>query len=136
MIVTPVTSQSVDPGNASPHLEYDFHVFSDKPLKVIAYLSPGINFTASEGLKFGISIDDGPVEIINMHTDNSLEYWKTSVADNIVRFTSTQKIASPGLHTLKYWMVDPGIVLQKLVIDTGGLKESYLGPPESTYIKN
>jgi Gylcosyl hydrolase family 115 C-terminal domain len=28
-------------------------------------------------------------------------------------------------------MVSPGVVLQKLAIDFGGLKPSYLGPPET-----
>ena len=37
--------------------------------------------------------------------------------------------ASPdaGLHTLKIWLVDPGVVLQKIVIDAGGVS-CYLGP--------
>jgi hypothetical protein len=36
---------------------------------------------------------------------------------------------------LNFWLVDPGVVLQKIVVDAGGQKPSYLGPPESYYYK-
>jgi hypothetical protein len=31
-------------------------------------------------------------------------------------------------------MIDSGVVLQKIVADLGGLKPSYLGPPQTKYI--
>jgi hypothetical protein len=31
--------------------------------------------------------------------------------------------------------VNPGIVLQKIVLDMGGVKPSFLGPPETAKIK-
>jgi hypothetical protein len=30
-------------------------------------------------------------------------------------------------------MIDPGVVLQKIVVDAGGLKPSYLGPEETKF---
>jgi glycosyl hydrolase family 115 len=55
------------------------------------------------------------------------------VSNNIIIKTSTHKISKPGKHTVKYWMVSPAVVLQKLVVDLGGLKPSYLGPPETIH---
>lgn len=55
--------------------------------------------------------------------------------DHIKKKQSRHTISQAGSHTLKVWMVDPGVVFQKFVIDSGGLKPSYLGPPESAYRK-
>ncbi len=53
------------------------------------------------------------------------------VADNIRISMSRHRLSRPGAHVLKYWLVDPAGVLQKIVVDAGGAKPSYLGPPES-----
>jgi hypothetical protein len=51
--------------------------------------------------------------------------------DNARHTHSVHTLAGSGYHTLKFWMVDPGVVLQKLVVNEGGVRPSYLGPPES-----
>ena len=66
-----------------------------------------------------------------MQANKTYKDWKKFVSNNITIEISKHIIKEPGIHILKFWMVDPGIVLQKLVVDTGGLKPSYLGPPES-----
>lgn len=32
--------------------------------------------------------------------------------------------------------MDPGLVIDKIIFDMGGVKDSYLGPPESVYDGN
>jgi hypothetical protein len=39
-------------------------------------------------------------------------------------------ISKAGYHTLKIWMVDPGVVLEKSW-SIAGCQPGYLGPPES-----
>jgi len=52
--------------------------------------------------------------------------------DSVSTVKLTHTVEGVGYHTLKFWMVDPGVVLQKVVVDLGGVKPSYLGPlPES-----
>ena len=42
---------------------------------------------------------------------------------------TTLHIGKPGRHTLKILCGDAGTVLQKIVLDFGGMQRSYQGPP-------
>lgn len=135
--VEPANAEPQVPGDHSPQVSYEFTTFEEKELKVYTYLSPTLNYKKKEGLKYAIAIDDEVPQIINMHegeTQPDWEYpawWNNSVTDHIKQKESIHGPVEPGVHTLKVWMIDPGLVFQKFVIDAGGLELSYLGPPES-----
>lgn len=129
--VAPVTTRSRQPGGNSPHLEYQVNLTDTGRMKVEAYISPTLDFRNAGGLHYSVSIDDETPQMVNINADGSEQAWRIDVSNNIKRITTTHRIDKPGIHTLKYWMVDPGVVLQKMVIDAGGEKPSYLGPPES-----
>ena len=129
----PVTAENQIPGGNSPHLEYQMHLFDSGEVKVKVYLSPTLNFHNDEGLCYAVSFDNEQPQIINIHKDRTFQDWEESVRSNITIGVSSHNITKPGKHILKYWMVDPGIVLQKLVVETTGIRPNYLGPPESFY---
>jgi hypothetical protein len=131
MSIFPVTADSVLPPAKSPVLEYQMYLFDAGPVDVEAILSPTLNFYPGRGLRYAISFDSEPPQVIDALAHNSQSDWETSVKDSVRKVRSKHVLAAPGVHTLKFWMVDPGIVLEKLVVDLGGVKPSYLGPPES-----
>ncbi|MDO7851298.1 glycosyl hydrolase 115 family protein [Hymenobacter convexus] len=131
----PVTAAAqATPGGASPHLEYRVTLTQPGPVTVRAYLAPTLDFTNSTGLRYAVSFDDEAPQIINLHTglkpDNGNRPWEQAVADNIIIKASQHTVAA-GPHVLKFWRVDAGVVLEKLVVHRGELPASYLGPPES-----
>jgi len=131
MTIFPMTAKSVAPPANSPSLEYQLYLFHSGKLEVESILAPTLNFVPGRGLRFAISFDDQPPQIIDALAQNSVRDWSQAVEDSVRKVKSTHTIDDAGYHTLKFWMVDPGVVLQKLVIDLGGVKPSYLGPPES-----
>ena len=134
----PVTTSMQTPSGNNPHLEYNMYLFKPGEVKVDLYFSPTLNFENSpNGIRYAISIDDEKPQVVNMTSNpnppdlNRDPVWNKWVSNNINIQTTKHKIDEPGEHTLKFWMVDPGVVLQKIVVDGGGVKESYFGPTES-----
>jgi hypothetical protein len=127
----PVTAKAQNISDNSPRLEYTIYMADSGSVKIHTYLSPTLPFH-NEGLRYAISIDDEQPQTINMHEGYNDRIWNKWVADNIIDKVSQHRITKAGQHTVKFWMVDAGVVLQKIVVDAGGLKSSYLGPQETS----
>ena len=125
----PATLQNEDLGEKGPHLVYHFHSFSEGKAEIEFLVSPTLDFKNSGGLQFAFSIDGKEPQRLNIH-QNTKDNWGSSVSNYIKRVTTEIDLKS-GNHTLRIWPIDPGVVLQKIVIKTGEVKPSYLGPPES-----
>ena len=121
-----------------PRVEYDFYTFEQGAVDVYTYVLPTFTLSADKDYagheatnietRYGVCIDDGPV--MNPST-SSFEYaqiWYESVLKNCRINKTTLHINKPGKHTVKVLCGDAGTVLQKIVLDFGGMKRSYLGP--------
>jgi hypothetical protein len=127
------------PGHDSPSLQYRVYLFESGSFEVYAVTAPTLNFLPGRGLEFAASVDDGPVSAVNAVTldasgHEATESWEQAVTNNARWVRMRLEFGKPGYHTLKLWMIDPGVVLQRIIIDAGGLEPSYLGPPESFHV--
>ncbi|QIK60872.1 glycosyhydrolase [Dysgonomonas sp. HDW5A] len=129
----PVTAIPQEGDNV--YLEYDVNLTSTGNARLIVLLSPTLNFNSNKGLRYAVSIDGGEEQIVNFNqtfTERERENW---VANSIIESITNFRIDKSGLHTIRFRVLDPGIVLQKIMLDLGGLKPSYLGAPESKTLK-
>lgn len=128
----------------APRLEYDFYAFHTGMVKVYTYVAPTFPLSSNRDFGFhemstvqttyGVGIDEGAVDYPSSSAPEYSQTWATHVMRNAAVNVSTLYIDKPGKHTLKIITGDPGVIVQKMVIDMGGLKPSYLGP-QPTVVK-
>ena len=115
-------------------VESDFYTFNAGSVTVYTYALPVFPVNSERSTCFGIMIDDG---LLKYASNNAKEYsgeWRENVYRNSTINAVTLNIDKPGKHTLKLICSDPGMIIQKVVIDMGGMKRSYLGP-ETTIVR-
>ncbi|MER5913274.1 hypothetical protein ABT124_22995 [Streptomyces sp. NPDC001982] len=126
-------------GSSSPRLEYEVSLLSDaaQEVTVWAYVSPRNPALGRQGLRYALSFDDAEPQSVDVITatgsdDGTMNTgWARNTSDNVNRTSTRHAVGGAGVHRLKFWVVDPTVVLQRLVIDAGGLTATYLGPLES-----
>ena len=108
------------------------------------YFSPTINYSTRDKMLYGLSFDDKNPKMVNYDEDPLVfnyngkvpKNWEQDVGNSIKIIATEFEIEEAGNHILNYYRIDEGLVLQKIVIETTGVAPSYLGPPESIYLKN
>ena len=143
-----VLPETQSPPN-SPRLEYDMYLFEEEEevaVDVTLYLGPSLNTYPDRPLKYAIGFDDDDasvdtLQIVQFVPSTPLgtlpDEWGTVVGDNVWKSTTSHVLSGAvggGQHTLKLWALEGGVVFQKIVVDLGGVRASYLGPPESTVV--
>ncbi|HEY5369053.1 MAG TPA: glycosyl hydrolase 115 family protein [Hanamia sp.] len=131
----PVTAKEKSFTSGSPYLQYEIYSYDTGKVKINTYFSPTLNFeNDSLGLQYAISIDNEKPQFVSINDDDKNDrIWGQWVSNNIIIKKTEHRILTPGKHVIKYWMINPAVVLQKIVLDFGGLQPSYLGPQQTIF---
>lgn len=114
--------------NDTPKAEYDFYTFNAGNATVHIYALPLFPIDSKHDTRYGVMIDDGMVQWMTTTAKEYSSQWRLNVFRNSAISTINLNIDKPGKHTLKLLCSNPGMIIQKVVIDLGGMKRSYLGP--------
>lgn len=112
------------------YLEYKIDVRSTGKAKLIVLTSPTLNYNANQGLRYAVSINGGEEQILNIngHYKGELGQWQ---AKRIIENVTEHDFPKKGEYSIRIRPLEHGIVIQKIMLDFGGLQPSYLGPPQS-----
>lgn len=122
----------------APYVEYKVYVEEAGTYNLMGYFNPTSNADKeSVQLRYAVSVDGGSATVKNTlpsgYIGGSSSTWGDDVRNN-ARTASTEHTLSAGIHTIRYYQIDPNTELLKMVLYTGSLASSYNGPSESYYV--
>lgn len=132
---------TVDPKDA--FLEYKFDLpEGQKNVKVHVVVKSTLAFKNSNGHRYSVSLDGGEPVVVNFNEnlneapENIYDVFYPIVARRVVENTVDFDVKDLKGHTLTLRPLDSGVVFEKVVVDCGGYKPSYLFMEESACHKN
>jgi hypothetical protein len=116
-------------------LEYDLALKGGET-KVALFLVPTLGTDAGGKLRVGLSLDDGPVQVLTSSleptagasTTQDQRDWEKAVEDNAHVLTADFGTIAAGKHVLKLWRLDGNVVVQRIGIGADPAGGRYLGP--------
>jgi hypothetical protein len=119
----------VDPKKPNaPRIDYTFSGVDADKVTVYVYALPFFPLYDGKGTCYGISVDGAPVQVTQTTAKEWTPLWKNQVIKNGAVFKATFSIIKTPKHIFSLVYGDPGVIIERVVIDWGGLKTTYVGP--------
>ncbi|MBO4785517.1 MAG: glycosyhydrolase, partial [Prevotella sp.] len=125
-------------GVEGANLEYRFTLPEDvKEVKVHVVLKSTLDFLNKGGLEYSLSLDGGDAVTVNFNSElnekpkNIYSIYYPTVARRVIEKVTSFTVNKTDVHRLVFAPLDPGVVIEKIIIDCGGYKPSYLFGKES-----
>lgn len=119
----------------SSFVEYDFYTFTTAAPKVTVFTLPTHPLNNKFSMRYAVSVDDGPITIVDFKTVGRSEEWKRNVLSNRASRELPFALLEKGRHTLRLYAVDPGVIVDEIRLDLGGLQKAYSILPETKAAK-
>ena len=116
-------------------VEYDFYSFTAAAPEITIFSLPTHPLNNNFSMRYAISVDNGPMHVVDFKTYGRSEAWKQNVLSNRAQRKIKMQYLNKGKHTLKIYAIDPGVTVDEIRIDLGGLKKAY-GVIEETRLGN
>lgn len=95
---------------------YEFHTFSESAFIVNLYILPTHPLNDKYSVRCGISVDNGPVKIVDFRTFGRSEEWKQNVLRNYAIRSVDAGVLNAGTHSIRIYSIDPGVIVDRLII--------------------
>lgn len=121
---------SVDPkSHQAPYFEYELGKITSDQVTITIYTIPFFPLYQGKGTALGVSLDGGEVKVLEQKCKEYSLEWKDRVLQNGIEFKVNFPIdSSLDKHVLRFSCGDPGVMIQRVIIDWGGLQKTYVGP--------
>lgn len=132
--VNPLKSEEkiFDPELNDPSvLEYDFYSERDGEVIIHVYTLPVHPVHEPYSNRFGLALNSDEPMVVDHRTHGRSETWKNNVLSNTAITSIKYTLPGTGLHTLKIYALDPGVIVDRILIEREGAVQSYSPFPET-----
>ncbi len=112
----------------APYMAYSVYFQTAGSFPTTVYRVPSLD---AVGQRLALAVDDGAPVLLSGQKTAEEGTWSRNITNGIEKLSTALTVPSAGYHTIKLYMVDPGVSVDRIVINTGGEQPSNQGPRES-----